>query len=128
MCANDPIRIVLTDHLDQRPSVELVEKQTPFFVLPRLVELVVHPAQGFGHMVDQTDICLAVETPKKRVGKFEHVFVTYLFCQPFDLESLLQRLSGSNVPVADRGGKDEYSFEHIARLYIRDTAREIHER
>jgi len=87
--AHDPVRIEFADHLDQRLGVEFIEEEPAFLVLPRLVELVVHPAEYLRHAVHQVDVSLAVEPPEQRIREVEHVFVAYLISDAFFFERFL---------------------------------------
>ena len=110
--AGDPIRFEFTDHFYQRLRVELIEKESAFLILPRLVELVVHPAEYLGHRVDEVDVRLAVEPPKERIGELQHVLVAHLGGEPFAFEGRFESLCGGRVAVADRGREDENSVKH----------------
>src|SRR5215207_5363339 len=112
MSADDPVGVVLTDHFYQRCGIELVKKQPSLFVLPRLVELIVHPAEKFRSAVNEIDIRFAIEAAKERVGEFQHVLVPNLVCEARYLECLFQRLSGDRVTVADGGREDKNTSVH----------------
>src|SRR5688572_24661709 len=104
MSADDPIRVVLADHSDERSGVEFVEEQPAFFILPRLVELVIHPTEDLRSSIDEINVRLTVKTAKERIGKFQHILVPDLDGQLFDLKCLFERLGSRRVTVADRSG------------------------
>ena len=58
MSANNQVRLVLPEQLNERPRVELIEREPAAFVLPGLVELVINPTRHLGKFIDEIDVGL----------------------------------------------------------------------
>ena len=50
-------------------------------------------------MLFTSDIGLAVKTPKKRIGEFQHILVTHFARQPFDLKGLFNDSAAVTWPL-----------------------------
>jgi hypothetical protein len=52
MSADNQVGLVLPQELNERPGIELIEREPAAFILPGLVELVINPTRHLGHFVD----------------------------------------------------------------------------
>src|ERR1043166_8818505 len=97
MSAHNEVGLIATEQTYKRSSVQFVQCETTPFVLPGLVEFVVHPARNLGHFVDEFDIRLRIQMTKKLVRVVQYVEVQDFQIRLEFIECLLEGLSGANV-------------------------------
>ena len=102
MRADGDVGFFLFEQFDERLSVQTVKCQPPPFILPGLVERIIHPAENFGHGVDHIDISLAVKTPEKRIGVIENVYIFDFSAASFWLELFFEGARRAQMSRADR--------------------------
>jgi hypothetical protein len=118
--ADGDVGPVLLKHPDERPRVELVEREAAALVLPGLVQVVVEPAEQLGRLVHQVDVGFGVEVPEELVGVLQRVDVLHFRGGAREPERALDGVGRAHVPRAGGGGEDQ---DFVERHKVTATVR-----
>jgi hypothetical protein len=78
VCADRYLWLVLLQKPDEAPGVESIQCKSPSFVLPRLVEMIIEPAESVRRTVDQFEVSSGVEVVKDLVGVVQRIHMSTL--------------------------------------------------
>src|SRR2546423_14739231 len=114
MSANDQIWLIFAQEFYKRARVELIEREPAAFILPGLVQFVVHPARHFGHFIDEIDVSPRIKMTEEFVGVVQHIDVVYFSAASVVelFESFLNGLRRAYMSRTSGGRQEENFVEH----------------
>ena len=97
MRADSNLGLILLEELDEGTGVKPVECESASFVLPRLVQVIIKPAQHVRRVVDQVEVGSGIESAKDSVGESQSVNVSYVARSAHLSDRLFDGLSRADV-------------------------------